>query len=76
MQYPLSLFMVKNLCYIFVLIHSLAPGLKYIFRNLNCKKQKQKEEDNDVPITRCVNIFNSDFTKFLLLEKCNNNYFF
>jgi len=62
MKYPLSLFMVKNLCYIFVLIHSLYPGLVYIVSNLNCKKQRSlvEKEDDDIPTSSQLQLNNAN----------------
>ena len=40
LNYDLSLFVVKNLCYIFMLIHSLYPGLVYVVTNLNCNRRR------------------------------------
>ena len=36
MKYDLSLFVVKNLCYIFMLMHSLYPGMVYVLTGKPC----------------------------------------
>ena len=36
LNYDLSLFVVKNLCYIFMLIHSLSPGMVYVLTGKPC----------------------------------------
>ena len=38
-NYELSLFVVKNLCYIFMLMHSLYPGVNHLFKKI-CGKAK------------------------------------
>jgi hypothetical protein len=36
LRYDLSLFVVKNLCYIFMLLHSLYPGMVYVLTGKPC----------------------------------------
>ena len=36
LNYDLSLFVVKNLCYIFMLMHSLYPGMVYVLTGKPC----------------------------------------
>jgi hypothetical protein len=38
-NYELSLFVVKNLCYIFMLVHSLYPGITWMIHNRKSKKK-------------------------------------
>ena len=42
LDYELSLFVVKNLCYIFMLIHSLYPGIISVYSKLNCRENEDK----------------------------------
>lgn len=61
LNYDLSLFVVKNLCYIFMLLHSLYPGVAYVLTGKPCghllpfEKKKQDEIEHEEIIDQVDN---------------------
>lgn len=66
LNYELSLFVVKNLCYIFMLVHSLYPGMVHVLTGKSCGASKEDELDTPppsnhielVPMTNNLNLIN------------------
>ena len=64
-NYELSLFVVKNLCYIFMLTHSLYPSVATLAKRILFKRHLLRQQFSSPSPTNNANIINNNHTSDL-----------